>query len=644
MAVFIELTTDAFSDVLAAQAQSTQGGNRTSGAGRTSARRPTRGLEIKDDTYAILKLIRVDGREIPLIDSSSPTGQSQNGYSNFILQSVQEARMEKYQIVETFGESYIFMFGESPRFIDVMATIINSNDFNWEAEWWENYNQYLRGTKSVELAARTYMFYDDNIVEGYVLMAQAAKLADQPLQLQLTFRMFITNYQNISFIGDPNFPVRASVNLPPDVSLTDGDVGGTLIERYRNAARDVITQSGGDPAADTVSKLIAAGKPAGSSISQLLRMASPSFGVSPDTWAAIENLEVAGSPLADQLRELAERTGKPIRGLIADNTDEYVGAGPQPPDPFDTNGPNSTISQLTRSQQESDDLFRDSINFLACYGAYINSPKIFAGIGLGVNFGNAPGSAASFRPTAQPAFGFGVTEQVGYNTNTSNSLKTFAKDSLGAVFGNVRAQVGVFATTTPDPRNQYSQGGGDPGYGYPSNFATGPGFGVPGFGDMGGLGFGGALGATGDPGYRDPNKFTFAGVSDQRSAFNRFLLPKTNPTVLGAGFGFGTVPGLGGGIGTAPGASVAGLSGGAAIQIGGRPSPFSMVALDGVLDDTGNARQDPAQVSSILARSRIGFTNPNPFGVHCPVPGIGIRLGVGVGAGASIAAGVRTFL
>ena len=78
-----------------------------------------------------------------------------------MLQNVQEAHMEKHQIVETFGESYIFFFGEAPRFIDVSAVIINSHDFNWEAEWWDNYNRFLRGTKSVEQGARTYLFYDE---------------------------------------------------------------------------------------------------------------------------------------------------------------------------------------------------------------------------------------------------------------------------------------------------------------------------------------------------------------------------------------------------------------------------------------------------------------------------------------------------
>jgi len=40
-----------------------------------------------------------DGSALPLLDSSSSTGTNTDGYTNFILQTVQEQRMEKHQIV-----------------------------------------------------------------------------------------------------------------------------------------------------------------------------------------------------------------------------------------------------------------------------------------------------------------------------------------------------------------------------------------------------------------------------------------------------------------------------------------------------------------------------------------------------------------
>jgi hypothetical protein len=656
MAVFIELTTDAFEEVLAKQKRSKQKGGRASGAGRRIARRPTRGLEIKDDTYAMFKLVSVTGRDIPLVDSSAPDGFSgSSGYANFMLQSVQEARMEKHQIVETFGDPYIFFFGESPRFIDVQVVLINSLDFNWEAEWWENYNKYLRGTKSVEQGARVYLFYDDNIVEGYIISSQAVKTSDQPLMLQMNFRMFITNHQNLSFIGDPHYPVRSSAQLPPNISLTSGNAGKQLIEKFRGDARNtILTGSGSDPTAETIARLNARGVPAGKKISELIRLASPSIGVSPDVWSEIADLRdtggLGGATIAFTMKDMAERKGRPIRGLIAENNDEFVGAPPESsmraagkylPAPGDSL---SMLAPLVRKQWESEELFRDSITYLGCFAADINNHRSMAGLGLTVNFGATASAGASFTATAKASFGFGVTEQVGLSSRAE--FKAFARDSLGAVYGSssssssrssssssgfssfsssssssssgifgANASAGVSASAGASASGGFSahasaSAGG--GYGYHSDFSTGPGYGEAGFGDMGGAGFGSSTGATGDPGYLPPDKFTFAGVSDERSAFERFVRPKKDPTALGAGFGISARASVSAKIG---------LSAGVSFGIAGKLSAFGMIAISGTLDATGRARITPGFASAGRSAGSLGFTNPNPFGVNCPTPG-----------------------
>lgn len=173
------------------------------------------------------KVVTAAGDVLPLFDAGGTNGRSTQ-YSNFLLQSVVEARMEKQQIVETFGDPYIFFFGEQPRFIDVTAVLLNSNDFNWLAEWWSNYDNYLRGTKLVEMGARMYLFYDDVIVEGYMLMSSTNMSQDMPLFATLSFRMFVTNYSNVSLTGNDYYPVRASAALYTSVDLGAGDSGALL--------------------------------------------------------------------------------------------------------------------------------------------------------------------------------------------------------------------------------------------------------------------------------------------------------------------------------------------------------------------------------------------------------------------------------
>lgn len=659
MAVFIELTTEAFAEVFRTHAAGTQGGEsgrRSTRAGASSARRPLRGIEIKEDTYAMMKVIRADGREIPLIDSSSPDGTS-HSYTNFILQSVSEARAEKNQIVQTFGDNYIFFFGEDPRFLDCQAVLINSHDFNWRAEWWANYNTYLRGTKLAELGARLYLFYDDIVVEGYLMACQASETQGSPYTVQMQFKMFVTNYQNVSFVGDPDFPVRSSVLLPDGVDLTKGSAGKNLIASYRGAALDAVksqnasqaTQSAADSGAlategvsSTSTTLgpfeaaaYAANYPGGSvagagfglpqqtpanplasgrRITKILQSVPISFAVSQDWWDFMLNRQDLQGALG--LKNIIARSGNPIRGKIADNYDEYTGAAQDTAYQdllaqfgFDVDPDHVPMGMAgtIQKQFEVDDLFREAIEFLGCFGANINDPGLMLSLGLGPNFKPQVNvsDGATFNATGESTpldeFLSKTADRIDSTTEgISNAFDSFAQDPLGSVFG--KSGGSEFGAN----RSKYTEGAGDPLYGYPSDFASGPGFGQAGFGDLGGVGFGTALGEHGDPGFKDPNKFTFAGVAESQGAYDRFIAPKEDPTALsitaGGSLGLGT----------------SGLTGAAGVLVGGTPSAFAVVSVPGLLDETGQARQQAQAIADKQARQKFGFSLDNPYGVNCP--------------------------
>lgn len=216
MAVYIELAVED-SQPSAGFRRSVEGRSR---AGVSNVRRPLRGTEMKEDTYAVFRVFGADGKEIKLVDSSWEEGEGR-GYANFLLQSVQEARMERQQILETFGAALVFFFGESPRFVDVNAVLLNTHDFNWEAEWWRNYQDTLRGTRLVEQGARALLCFDDTIIEGYPMNATVVKTSQDQNMVQLSFRMFVTNVANVSNVGDPNFPVHASASIPERLNERD---------------------------------------------------------------------------------------------------------------------------------------------------------------------------------------------------------------------------------------------------------------------------------------------------------------------------------------------------------------------------------------------------------------------------------------
>jgi len=621
MAVFVELTTDAFEQVLSNQQAKRSRGSRSRRAGRRVARRPTRGLELKEDTYGAVKVIQADGTEIPLTDSSSPDGKTSSGYANFILQQVQEQRMEKHQVVETFGASYIHFFGENPRFLNVQAVLINSHDFNWEAEWWENYEQYFRGTRLVELGARMYLFYDDNIVEGYMLNCAAVKLSTEQFLVQMNFQMFITSYRNVSFIGDPNFPIRASAYIPPGIELTGGRAAEDLTVHYQGAALDTInSESVGVKGNDIRDIINEGGIGQRKKLSAFLREMPPTYAVAPDVQAAINR--VADQVEGINLTDLVFRSGRPLRSLIANNIDEYVGQDGNTYFGFGDGSIPNSLTPTIRSQLEAEDLFFAAISFLSCYGANLDTPSALSGIGLSARVDAKLG--ATFQPQSGAGFGYGLSALAEPTTSYSSSL---SQDPLGAVYGR-----SVVDERQKD--NRFVQGAGDADYGYRSDFVSGPGFGQAGFGSFGGSGYGGGLGAAGDPGFKDPSKFTLAGVQDNRSAFERFLKPRQDSTVFGSGIGIG--------------ASTTGLAGGASFAIGGKPSAFAVVSLDGILDVTGSARSSAQARSDLTAERLLGFGQSNLGGTPCPAPAgsfgeltLSVGGGFGIGSSVGVSAGFK---
>lgn len=359
MSVFIALEIDDFQKTF--NDQTSKGKSAIKNGSNTNVRRPVRGLEINDDTYAIIRVVRADGSQISLFDSGAADGSGlSQDYANFLIQTVSEARMEKQQIVETFGEPYIFFFGESPRFIDVQAILLNSFDFNWRAEWWENYDKYLRGTRLVELGARMYLFYEDMIIEGYMLNAQAQESSENPLFLQLQFRMFVTNYTNVSFIGDPFYPIRSGAVPPPGVAdLTNMDAwsqltpASTVTQDPQQAAQEAFLQALRASAQDQIQQQVLNAQNLDTVLTQQQQIAQQQaiassgglFSTSYLTSVLQQGLNSTAFPSQDiegflfnvqQFLSNAQATlnpgpapnlpqhATPIRSKIADNKDEYT--------------------------------------------------------------------------------------------------------------------------------------------------------------------------------------------------------------------------------------------------------------------------------------------------------------------------------
>lgn len=369
MATFIEIQTDAFANNISALAAKKRD--------FSGVRRPFRGIEIKEDTYSVIKVIRADGSEIPLTDSgggrdqqsggqtaagSGVPGQSQKqpkattyNYANYIIQSVQDTRTEKAQILETFGDTFVFFFGERPRVLSISGLLLNTRDFNWRTEFWYNYENVLRGTKLVEQNARVYLFWDDILVEGYIMNATAQETAEMPYHIPFQFNLFVTNHTYLSAVGDDAYPITHAVAIQPLQAQQAAQSSAPGLKSVPVATQQQLTASGGvrtqaegaglgfDDLGDVSFSQDSLRLPK-ATLQDALRngvveqnlsflgvadnyfrqrkMRIPRGAAGSDTYAGPPMYANRPNPFS----ETGRRT-KPLRSKIRDNVDEYIGGG-----------------------------------------------------------------------------------------------------------------------------------------------------------------------------------------------------------------------------------------------------------------------------------------------------------------------------
>lgn len=114
-------------------------------------------------------------------------------YTRFILESVQEAHSERQQIVETFGDFYVFLYGERPPIYNFGGTLINSKNANWVSDFMLMYERWLRGTRCAEMKARALLTYGGRQVEGYIINTSNQTAASSQEGVPFSFQLIVTS-------------------------------------------------------------------------------------------------------------------------------------------------------------------------------------------------------------------------------------------------------------------------------------------------------------------------------------------------------------------------------------------------------------------------------------------------------------------
>lgn len=168
---------------------------------QSNVRRPLLGIALKKEDFCTISLYHSSGKIIAMQDSSAPNGLGTENH-NFLIQNVTESRQEKMQLMETFGDDFVFFYGEKAKVYNISGILLNSKNFNWKSEWLQNYERYLRGTRCVENKTLVYITYDYNLVSGYIFNTATTTLAE-PYQdlVAFSFQVLVREHTILSQPG-----------------------------------------------------------------------------------------------------------------------------------------------------------------------------------------------------------------------------------------------------------------------------------------------------------------------------------------------------------------------------------------------------------------------------------------------------------
>lgn len=173
-------------------------------------------------------------------------------YTKFFIETVQEAHVERSQIVETFGNFYVFMFGERPPVYNFSGKLVNAKNANWVSDFMFMYRQYLRGTKCVELNSRLILTYGGRQIEGLMLNVNTATQAILEGSVEFSFQVVVFDRKFLGFSDDFGFATSDNQNLKADEQflkmlnqVTGGSTGAGSSQPGVSAAQNAVRQTMG---------------------------------------------------------------------------------------------------------------------------------------------------------------------------------------------------------------------------------------------------------------------------------------------------------------------------------------------------------------------------------------------------------------
>jgi hypothetical protein len=174
---------------------------------------------LSDPAEETIANIRLYGK--PLRNAKAKPTDLIPPYSKFFLEAVQEGHMERSQIVETFGDFFVFFFGERPPVYTFSGILLNGDNINWAEDFYFYYDNFLRGTKCVEAGAVLLITYGFRQIEGFLLGVNMNINAANERGVGLSFQVLVTDRKYLKLSADFGIIDMGDNQFSKDTTLID---------------------------------------------------------------------------------------------------------------------------------------------------------------------------------------------------------------------------------------------------------------------------------------------------------------------------------------------------------------------------------------------------------------------------------------
>ena len=139
-----------------------------------------------------------------------------NAYMNFVLQKVSENFQEKYQLVETFGDSFLaYFYGSRHMVININGILIDDQLSDMKSQFIYIYNTYFRAYHVAKHKILVEFGYGDTTIKG-VMLSLGTETGDTINEVQTNFQVQMLVYQYNKPLA--NLGVYVSETLTDDIS------------------------------------------------------------------------------------------------------------------------------------------------------------------------------------------------------------------------------------------------------------------------------------------------------------------------------------------------------------------------------------------------------------------------------------------